>query len=50
MLDDYMKLGLFPPSLLSGENVFADQYNDELNLNSSELEEDTSLVEEEENT
>ena len=42
IIEDYTQLGLFPPSLLSGENMFADQYaEEELSLDASELNEDS---------
>ena len=41
-----MKQGLFPPSLLSGENIWADQYNDDLNLDTSEVDNDNSVLDE----
>ena len=37
-----MRMELFPPSLLSGENMFADQYQEEdLSLDGSEVNEDS---------
>ena len=42
IIEDYTQLGLFPPSLLSGDNMFADQYSEEdLSLDGSEVNEDS---------
>lgn len=42
ILEDYVRMELFPPSLLSGENMFADQYQEEdLSLDGSEVNEDS---------